>query len=60
MKGVTISMVEVFRRHEGGNLWVYQQFRSGQDVTLASINFAIPMSTLYQLTDILEQESEEE
>jgi Uma2 family endonuclease len=55
-----LQMVEVFRRHTDSNMWLYQQFRPSQEVEFTSINFTIPMTDLYKLTGIPEQEPEEE
>ena len=55
-----LQMVEIFRRYGDGNLWVYQQFRQGQEIVFTSIDFTISMATLYRLTGIPEQEPEEE
>jgi hypothetical protein len=53
-------MVEVFQRHVDSKMWLYQQFRSGQEIEFTSIDFTIPMAALYWLTGIPEQEPEEE
>lgn len=55
-----LQMVEVFRRHGDSKMWLYQQFGSGQEIEFISIDFTIPMTTLYRLTGIPEQEPEEE
>lgn len=55
-----LQMVEVFRRHENSKMWLYQQFRSDQEIEFISIDFTIPMATLYRLTGIPEQEPKEE
>ncbi len=55
-----LQRVEIFRRYGNGNLWTYQQFGPGQDVTFTSIDFTISMATLYRLTGIPGQEPEEE
>jgi Uma2 family endonuclease len=49
-----LQWVEVFRRHTESNIWVYHQFGPAQEVELTSINFTIPIATLYRLTDIPE------
>jgi Uma2 family endonuclease len=54
------QMVEVFRRHVDSKLWLYQQFRPGQTIEFTSLDFTIPMATLYRLTGIPEQEPEAE
>jgi len=54
------QMVEVFRRHGHSKMWLYQQLRLGQEIEFTSIGFTIPMTTLYRLTGIPEQEPEEE
>lgn len=54
-----LQMVEVFRRHADGKMWIYQQFGPGQKIELTSIDFTIAMEILYRLTGIPEQESEE-
>jgi Uma2 family endonuclease len=54
------QMVEIFRRHVDGNLWVYQQYGPNQEVILASVKLTIPLADIYRLTDIPELEAEEE
>ncbi|HEY4036260.1 MAG TPA: Uma2 family endonuclease [Ktedonobacteraceae bacterium] len=46
--------VEIY--HRQGDVWVYRQFESGQEVRLASFDLTIPMATLYRLTNVPEQE----
>jgi Uma2 family endonuclease len=48
--------VEIYRRQ--GEIWTYQQFEPGQEVQLASVDLTIPLTDLYRLTDIPEQEAE--
>jgi Uma2 family endonuclease len=55
-----LQMVEVFQRHIDSKMWLYQQFRSGQEIAFTSIDFTIPIAALYWLTGIPEQEPEEE
>lgn len=54
------QMVEVFRRHADGNMWLYHQYGPGQEAELASVKLIIPLADIYRLTDISEQEVEEE
>lgn len=53
-------MIEIFRRHAGGNLWVYQQYGPNQEIMLASVKLSIPLADIYRLTDIAELGAEEE
>ena len=46
--------VEVYQRQGDGEKWTYQKFGPGQEVQLASINFAFPMVALYEFTQVPE------
>jgi Uma2 family endonuclease len=49
--------VEIYNRQ--GDIWAYRHFEPGQEVTFMSIDFTVPMETLYRFTDVPEQEAEE-
>ncbi|TMC22755.1 MAG: Uma2 family endonuclease [Chloroflexi bacterium] len=49
--------VESFRRQ--GQIWIYQQFGSGQEVRLSTVDLTILMADVYRLTDIPEQALED-
>lgn len=42
--------VEIYNRH--GDIWIYREFRPGQDIELRSIGFTIPLAALYSRTDV--------
>jgi Uma2 family endonuclease len=48
------QLVEIFRRHAGSNLWLYQHYGPGQTVELVSVKLTIPVSEVYRLTDVPE------
>lgn len=50
--------VEVFYRQ--GDMWVYHQYESGQEINLASIGLTISLTDVYRDVNISEQEPEEE
>jgi Uma2 family endonuclease len=54
------QMVEMFRRHIDGNMWLYHQYGPSQEAELASVKLTIPLADIYKLTDIPKQEGEEE
>lgn len=54
------QMVEVFRRHTNGKMWLYQQYEPSQGAELASVKLTIPLSDVYRLTDIPGPEEEHE
>jgi Uma2 family endonuclease len=54
------QMVEIFRRHVDGNLWLYHQYGPSQEAKLASVKLTIPLAEIYRLTDIPELEAEEQ
>jgi Uma2 family endonuclease len=50
------QMVEVFRRYANGNMWLYKCYGPNQEIELASVKLMIPLSDVYRLTDVPEQE----
>jgi Uma2 family endonuclease len=48
------QQVEIF--YCAGEAWTHRQFTAGQEVTLISMDLTIPISDLYEDTDIPEQE----
>jgi len=48
------QQVEILYR--AGEVWTYRQFTAGQEVTLISMDLTIPISSIYEDTDIPEQE----
>jgi Uma2 family endonuclease len=52
------QLVEVFRRHADGNIWLYQQFRPGQEVSLTSVGLTFSLAALYDLTSVPIKEKE--
>jgi len=48
------QQVESFYR--SGEVWTYRQFTAGQEVTLISMDLTLPISALYEDTDIPEQD----
>ena len=48
------QQVEIFYRT--GEVWTYRQFIAGQEVTLISMDLTLPMSALYEDTDVPEQD----
>jgi Uma2 family endonuclease len=48
------QQVEIFYR--AGEVWTYRQFTAGQEVTLISVDLTLPISDLYEDTDIPEEE----
>ena len=52
------QLVEVFRRQADGNIWLYQQFRPGQEVSLTSVSLKFPLAAFYNLTSVPVEEEE--
>lgn len=50
------QMVEVFQRYANGNMWLYKCYGPNQEIELASVKLMIPLSDVYRLTDVPEQE----
>lgn len=48
------QQVEIFYR--SGEVWTYEQFTAGQEMTLISMDLTLPISALYEDTDIPEQD----
>jgi hypothetical protein len=48
------QQVETYYRT--GEVWTYRQFTAGQEVTLISMDLTLPISSIYEDTDIPEQE----
>jgi Uma2 family endonuclease len=48
------QQVEIFYRT--GEVWTYRQFTAGQEITLISMDLTLPISAVYEDTDIPEQD----
>lgn len=48
------QQVEIF--HYTGEVWTYRQCTAGQEVTLISMDLVLPMSAIYEDTDVPKQE----
>ncbi len=48
------QQVELF--HRTGEVWTHRQYTAGQEVTLISMDLTLPISSIYEDTDIPEQD----